>query len=294
MSQPSNQNKNTQPESAPLVAALRRLVASNPEKWATHFEKLVKDIMDMNSSDNLDFVSSEQDMPLDCAACQNNLDLYLTAESNGDDVKFLYPTVWRHLQTCRDCVQVYLHLKELLIVGPNELPAGNMPVLLPEQLPFLSPPTAQSPWITRLRSQLTGAPFNLSVQFNLEYLKTLFTLPAFAPTREVVAIPSDVQLLLHQPVVIGEQTLTIELTYSQPVNQPDKINLQATVVCDGPLPANLMAQLTWADQTCHASVTPEGTVNFGYVSLTALKESVETGAGNFVITIQENGGGVEQ
>ena len=73
-------------------------------------------------------------LPGACAAMLSNLDLYVSDELDGVDVRSRHPDLWAHLQNCSECRAEYLDLRDLLsaelrgeipeiVAGGLELPA---------------------------------------------------------------------------------------------------------------------------------------------------------------------------
>lgn len=229
---------------------------------------------------------------IDCDACQEMLDVIVSDELHGIDVRARYPLVWAHLEHCAECWQAYdlvsgsLQPERALVPPPAFAPQGT------PRLSFVQPRSRPErsqgpPWTARLRSRLAGAPFGLAFSFNLDYLRTLLAPPAPLTVRsgEERSIGASIgavsHLLLSDAIAIGDQRIAVEVRATRQASRPDGLLVQAVIAGSTPLPQPLWARLIWAGQARSSPVqlqNNEGRADFGEVSLTALEADDERSA----------------
>lgn len=270
-----------------LLAKLRRqLAAAGP--WAHRFRQLAEAIAEAEDVEPVPLGQSQnaQGLGLDCEECEGLLDIYVDDELAGRNVQHLYPRVWQHFQTCTRCQRAHGLIADTL----NQEREGKLipiPHLEAPRLSFLRSYSTDAPWITRLRPRLSGAPFGLVFSFNLAYLRTLLAPPVFVAARTEEPLPTPTtRLLLADTISIDRQTLVVEVTAIHRPENHEHMDLRALISGSGPLPENLWARLTWADQIRLAPVDVQGQVDFGEVSLIKLQEALEAGTGNFEIAFE--------
>jgi hypothetical protein len=287
---------------APIDNLRHRLTRPGP--WAERLRRLTQDIA---SSAESDTPSSPDEPQLTCEECDTVLDRFVddelndfterTAQSavrgaapnvhdaaadggwslfsveslNGQTAGALSRRVWAHLKDCVRCRQSYgLLLDTLVQESAGQLTAIQRPADPP--LSFLCRPNDETPWVARLRSQLVGSSFGLTISFSLSYLRTLLAPPrllvraGYTPT----ASPTT-YLLLSDLITIGEQPLAVEVTATRESQRPDWFTIQSVLTGPEALFVNVRAKLTWAGETYLAPVDANGTVSFGEVPLQALR-----------------------
>jgi hypothetical protein len=271
----------------PLLTELHRRL-SEPGPWAHRFRRLAEAIVEAAGPEPTPPKQSQNAKrpSLSCEECEDLLDLYVDDELKGHDVQRLYPLIWHHLQTCPRCRQAHDLIADTLgQERDGELPP--IPHLETPRFSFLRSHSADTPWISRLRSQIAGAPFGLIFSFSLPYLQTLLSPPVPVTVRTEESLPTPpVRLLLSDTVAVGEQMVVVEVTAIHNPESPNHLDLQATITSSASLPENLWARLTWADQTRSVFVDIQGRVSFGEVSLTKLQEALEAGEGSFEIAFE--------
>lgn len=280
--------------------------------WAQRFRRLAEAIAEapMRRQGSEQALRQDSAQGLSCQECEELLDLYVDEELQGRDpstgsgqapstgsgraVQQMYPLVWQHLRTCSRCRQAHDLLADTLsLERRGELPVS--PHRIAPRLPFLQPQSPDTAWTTRLRSRIDGAPFGLSLTFNLSYLQSLLSgrgisrpsplspLPARA---DKPVAPSATLLLLSDLIPMGDQTLAVEVTADRDIETPDRLRLRAAIASSTSLPQGLCATLNWAGQTRSGAIDARGQIDFGEVSLTALQDALESGEGSFEIVFQ--------
>jgi hypothetical protein len=156
---------------APIDNLRHRLTRPGP--WAERLRRLTQDIA---SSVESDTPSSPPEPQLTCEECDTVLDRLIDDELNGQTAGALSRRVWTHLKDCARCQQSYVLLLDTLVQeSAGQLTAIQRPADLP--LSFLCRPNDEAPWVARLRSQLVGSSFGLTISFSLSYLRTLLAPP---------------------------------------------------------------------------------------------------------------------
>jgi len=143
-----------------------------------------------------------------CEDCMNQLDLFVSDELNGLDVRQQHPNLWAHLQMCESCRQEYEQLRDLLTrerQGDLESPP---PFELP-RLPFLAPQPVTLPWYSVVDRSGEGAHLSLQFPFAPAYLQ--HSLMADWPTsaRRGLAEATPEPILLLADVVESRGTRSL-------------------------------------------------------------------------------------
>jgi len=208
-----------------------------------------------------------------CAKCDELLDAYLTTERANGDVRFYYPAIWEHLQTCKRCQHHYQTAKTLLYQPASTTP----PPLLPS-LPFLKLTQAAqgepSPWRIYLGSALLGEPFCVRLTFALAYLQQCLTfspLPHPTTALEAEATSAQERLLLRESIQLSEQVLVAQVVALWSAANQDFVQLQAALISLQPLAVSLEATLQWGALIRSCAVSRAGEVELGEAPLAPLQ-----------------------
>ncbi|HEX8683741.1 MAG TPA: hypothetical protein VF707_15595 [Ardenticatenaceae bacterium] len=238
-------------------------LASDPERWEEHLRRLAEEIARTAHGGDVD-PGRENVGGLSCTDCEELLDIYVTDELAGREVRGQYPAVWHHLLGCERCGLLYEMLLESL--APEEgalerLTAGAWPAALVQ------------PWVTRLWEGAKRHHFRLEFTFNPGYLQTLRA-PLPVTLRSATSPAHHQHLLLHETVQVADEPLTVELTGTRPATRTDELALEVQVqVLEGaPLPRPLRAQLTWGDEERIATLDEQGRATLGTVRLASLEK----------------------
>lgn len=207
---------------------------------------------------------------LTCTECQDILDVYVEAEVAGQDVRHLFPPIWRHVQTCPVCGTRYEALLHETRSSQSFHRSAGIAVST-RRLSFLPPTSPASPWVAQWRSGLTGAPFGVSYTIDPQYLRQRLLGSSTLVTRRTDdTLAAEPKILVRDFQSIGEQTLAVLVTGTLALNQPGVLTVHASIASSEPLPKKLWATLTWADFREARPVDASGVVDFSPVSLDAL------------------------
>ena len=275
MTEKQDQSQDTTREN-PLSALRRKLTTPGP--WAERFRRLAL------------AVARVQDVT--CEECQSSLDMYVHAELAGEDVRKRYPALWLHIHTCAECSLAHTLVLESLSQGQEQQSGHandpNDPVVRSAvDLPFLSRPPADAPWVIRKRSPLAGRGLYLSIHLRPTYLWQLVASPDLGLQVRGEALRADNILLVTDAVSWGEQDLVIEAVAERRAEQLDTLHLRVHITSSESLPENLWVMLRWGNEVRDGKVPPGGRADLGEVSLGALKEALKTGTGAFEITFEQ-------
>jgi hypothetical protein len=239
-------------------------LASDPQRWDEHLRRLAEEIASTAHGGDVD-PGRENVGELSCTDCEELLDIYVTDELAGREVRRQYPTIWHHLLGCERCGL----LSEMLLES-----------LAPEEEGTLERPTAGAwpaalvqPWVTRLWEGAKQHHFRLEFTFNLDYLQTLRA-PLPVTLRSATSPAEHQHLLLHETVRVADESLTVELTGTRPAARTDELALevQVQVLEDALLPRPLRAHLTWGDEERIATLDEQGRATLGTVRLASLEK----------------------
>ncbi len=202
-----------------------------------------------------------------CRATADKLDLYVSDELDGIDVKLRHPSVWEHLKGCGSCRREYDSLLELLVAEmASELPE------LPEGHEALSANESMlEPWRVTIRSASGSDAGNLVFVFSPAYLEqSLFPASRSASSYRGSAQPVSGTALLasfDSDTPLGEVIIDVEAI---PVSDdPWQRILQITAKTECSPTA---AELHWGDRTWRGTFDRDGMISLGPVSLGALAE----------------------
>lgn len=252
-------------EKAPSSAELLRQIStqmSEAAPWSERFGKLARSIAEVGNPES-------QTSLITCRQSQENLELLVTGEIAGLDVRQRYSTLIAHLAECRNCQIAYSLLRGILRAEREE---RLMPV--PTSLPVSShlPLSGKrAPW--RRQSGQSPSPFPLTFHIAREFISMALRGPQLAFVRGEVAEEEERETLLLADMLPTEQgDLVAEVTIHQRVDQVDAIDLKIQLASDWILPDGLWVNLSWAGIQCSEPVTSDGKVSFHNLPLSSLTE----------------------
>ena len=252
-------NSEKVPSSAELLQQIRTQM-SETASWSERFGRLARSVAEVD-------VLESQERAVPCQHSQENLELLVTAEMAGLDVRQRYSTLLAHLAECRDCQIAYSLLRSTLRAEREDrlIPVPTSP---PESSPLQSP-VKRAPW--RRQSGRSPAPFPLTFHVARDFLGKALRGPQLAFARGEAAEDSERDILLLADVVPTEQgDLMAEVTIHRRVDQVGSIDLEIQLVSDWILPDGLLANLSWAGTQRSEPITDDGKVYFHNLSLSNL------------------------
>jgi hypothetical protein len=168
------------------------------------------------------------------------LEFYVDSEQRGDDVRTLYPAVWKHLQSCNRCHTSYLLLTEALSES------SEPPTIQAERsLPFLVTQPENAAWRKYVRSRIAGAPLGFGFTIQAEYLQKLVAPPSEpALVLRNHAQPEIKTLLLSDHFTLGKREVMVEL-WTRRTQDPDQVQIEIILASSAPLPEPLHVSLRW-------------------------------------------------
>jgi len=203
----------------------------------------------------------------ECEAFQMHLDLFVSDELDGVDVRLRHPQMWRHLQLCAECREDHDRLFGMLAAEIE----GRLPARPPR--PGAPPPLREAPW----RLEVVPAPGRprpvLQFIFAPAYLRQSLRPVAAAGLRAADQPLSD-RLLLSYLGAPAEAEVMVQL-YAQPaapdlqVGRTERVTL-ALVAAGEPMPT--AAELTWGSRTWAVALGQDGDAFIGPVPVAELAD----------------------
>jgi len=167
------------------------------------------------------------------------LEFYVDSEQRGDDVRTLYPAVWKHLQSCSQCHTSYLLLTKALAES-----AESPPLQATRPLPFSVTQPENAAWRKYIRSRIAGAPLGFGFTIQAEYLQKLVASSEPALVLRNHAQPETKTLLLSDHLTLGKHEVMVEL-WTHRTQDADHVHIEITLAATAPLPEPLRVSLRW-------------------------------------------------
>jgi hypothetical protein len=194
-----------------------------------------------------DLLRLRQRSPADAlshAECEEMLAWYTSDEQARQDVRNLYPTVWRHLQTCDRCAQSYELLKFALEAGPR---AESPPRFdLATKLSFLSDRPFET-WRLEKSSPLFGNKPRVGFRLQPAYIRQVLATPRYAFSRDRGEQVPEL-LLLQDEMPLGQHLVTVSAWLVRSPLQTDLASIRFQIASQTRLGKGLTAHLRWGDQ----------------------------------------------
>jgi hypothetical protein len=237
-----------------------------------------------------DLLDQPASLPESCAAVLTSLDLYVSDELEGVDVRARHPAFWAHLQGCSECRAEYLELRDLLQAESDgavaAFAAGGL------ESPSQSPGPVD---VWRLAIEPIAGRREPALQFIFAPVYLRQSLRGDSGAYRARAVPRSrvyesplsgeddreggVLLLSYLgDTPGGEMIVTLR---AQPEEAGELALLLLQVVGDFSL---RLAQLMWAGQRWQAEIGPDGYARLGPVPL-AILDQAPPGAGAFALRL---------
>ena len=167
------------------------------------------------------------------------LEFYVDSEQRGDDVRTLYPAVWKHLQSCNRCHTSYLLLTEALSES------SEPPTIQAERsLPFLVTQPENAAWRKYVRSRIAGASLGFGFTIRAEHLQKLVASSEPALVLRNHAQSETKALLLSDHLTLGKHEVMVEL-WTHRTQDADHVHIEIILAATAPLPEPLRVSLRW-------------------------------------------------
>jgi hypothetical protein len=167
------------------------------------------------------------------------LEFYVDSEQRGDDVRTLYPAVWKHLQSCSQCHTSYLLLTKALAESAESPPIQST---RPSPFPVTQPENAA--WRKYIRSRIAGASLGFGFTIQAEYLQKLVASSEPALVLRNHAQPETKTLLLSDHLTLGKHEVMVEL-WTHRTQDADHVHIEIILAATAPLPEPLRVSLRW-------------------------------------------------
>jgi hypothetical protein len=193
----------------------------------------------------------------ECAVMQMNLDLFVSDELDGADVRLRHPHLWRHLQVCETCREDHDRLLDMLSAEAE----GRLAQLPPR--PAVPLVGRVEPW----RVEIVPAPGRerptLQFVFAPSYLRQSLRPAAVAGVRGASDLPAD-RLLLSYLAAPAEDEVMVQLYAHPDARRPGAGDLTFSLIAAAePMPTS--AELTWGERTWTVALGPDGDATIGPV-----------------------------
>lgn len=198
----------------------------------------------------------------ECVRMLEHLDLFVSDELDGVDVRARHPAMWRHLQVCAACRTEHNEFFDLLA-------AEMRGELLPAPARPAPPPAVEQsqPWRVAFEPQGAEQRPTLLFVFARSYLGQSLRPAAAAGNRATAPAGHDRLLLSYLGELAGGEVLV--QIYARPL-AADPTRCTIAIVAAGE-PAPRAVQLTWGRQTfAPAALDADGAAELGPVPLADL------------------------
>ena len=168
------------------------------------------------------------------------LEFYVDSEQRGDDVRTLYPAVWKHLQSCSQCHTSYLLLTQALAES-----AESPPLQATRPLPFSVTQPENAAWRKYVCSRIAGASLGFGFTIRAEHLQKLVA----PPSEPALVLRNHAQsetkaLLLSDHLTLGKHEVMVEL-WTHRTQDADHVHIEIILAATAPLPEPLRVSLRW-------------------------------------------------
>lgn len=212
---------------------------------------------------------SSQPRAEECEVFLANLDLFVSDELDGVDVRQRHARAWRHLQQCPDCREEHDRLFALLAAEM----AGRLPTLPPRRAAPAATP--DEPWRLEVAPALDRARPTLQFIFAPAYLRQSLRSAGMGGVRAADGPPADRLLLSYLGAPAGGEVMVQLYARSEPEAPADALRL-ALIAAGEPMPT--AAELTWGGRSRAVALGPDGEALIGPVSASDLLEERSTEA----------------
>ncbi|MDH7487114.1 MAG: hypothetical protein QHJ81_12665 [Anaerolineae bacterium] len=223
--------------------------------------------------DLFDNDQAEEDNAALCADCMSRLDLFVSDELDGLDVRRLHPELWEHLQACERCREEYDHLRTLVILEQEGGLLPPPPTELP-RLPFLAPEPAPPPW--RVEQSEQGDHLSLHFFFAPVYLQYSLIIDYPVPAHRGIALAGPTPILLLTDIIeVHDQQVVVIATARRSSEDTQTFDLDVAMVTELALAEAPTVILRWGDREYHAALDASGQTQFAGLPLDMLTTATD-------------------
>jgi hypothetical protein len=172
------------------------------------------------------------------------LEFYVDSEHRKEDVRSLYPTVWKHIRTCTRCRESYTLITEATSDRYKPESDESLTASFAHPLPFLVTQRENAAWSKHVRSRIGGAPLGFGFTIHTEHLQRLVSLPAPALALRDQARPGARTLLLSDTFALGKREVMVEL-WTRRTEDPAQVQIEITLASSTSLPDPLRVSIRW-------------------------------------------------
>lgn len=209
---------------------------------------------------------------VNCADVSELLDVVATDELAGVDLKERYPAVLAHLRRCDRCRAAYFMLLDALRCQERSasLSSSSPDIASPPTLSFLDGED-ERPW--RRQDDEVASPFPLTFEIAHSFIQRALSGPILSGMRgEPSAYGEQQALLLADWVATENDDWIVELTAHRRLDYPEAVDLEARLISNEPLPADVRVAVQWGDQCRSALLDAQGAARLRAISLSQLVE----------------------
>lgn len=240
----------------------------DPKTYAPRFQRLAQALAVATDTRKRPELSHEE--------CEALLEFYVDSERRGENVRTVYPAVFKHLTTCERCRTSYD-----LLTGAQAQDASRDLAFSAEpriEVPFLVQAAPDATWSKQIRSPIGGARLGFVFKINPSHLARVIAQPPQLAMRG--QITTERSLLLLDSIALGSRNVQVSLWLHRSADS-DYARLEISVVSSSPLPEPLNAILRWNDHR-HAAPIEQGVGWIDQLSISDLENapiSIEFEAG---------------
>jgi hypothetical protein len=256
------------PSEDDLLEKLKKQMSDN-NPWPERFAKLARAIARAKGS------QPPVEREPGCTDVRPLVELYVSDEMEGRDVRCEHPLIWQHLQDCLGCREEYELLYDVLTREKRgQLAVPEMPASW--HLPFQQTRERGSPWTVDLARGKQF--FRLTFALASWYIEGLLSPNRLAVARErdVESYPEEFTLLSDLLEVDGDK-LAVDAVAMRNPDQSGTYRVRVSIACTGDLPDNLSVIITWDGERWEAPVDERGQACFDAIPLAEWASTQTTG-----------------
>ena len=206
---------------------------------------------------------------LSCADVCDLLDMVAVDELAGTSAEERYPAILAHLRHCSRCRAAYSMLLDALRYRGEAASLSAMPPSSPS-LSFLEAQD-EKPWCRLGRD--SASIFPVTFEIARSYVEQALFGPRLAAVRGEHTVEAEQQaLLLADWVATENDDWIVELTAHRRLDYPEAVDLEARLISNEPLPADVRVAVQWGDQCRSALLDARGAARLRAISLSQLVE----------------------